>query len=144
MGVVIKDRRTAKCLWVNIEGEGLCFTTDLSARQWESWVRFWVRGRRYEFSIVDGFSAANEMRLSPIEWGFADGFSAADEMHLSPVEWGFKVCMFGCEGEWECSRVWTLKCLIYDHKSSIKNSISTCLYVEKSPGQMFVTQDLEY
>ena len=33
--------------------------------------------------------------------------------------------MFGCEGEWECSRVWTLKWLKYDHKSSIRNSIST-------------------
>ena len=131
MGVVIKDRRTAKCLWVNIEGEGLCFTTDLSARQWESWVRFWVRGCRWE--EMRELSATNEMRLSTVEWGFADGFSAIDEMCLSLVEWGF-----GCEGEWECFGVWTLKCLKYDHKSSIRNSISTWLHVEKSPCQMFV------
>ena len=118
MGVVIKDRRTAKCLWVNIEGEELCFTTDLSARQWESWVRCWVRGYRWE-----------EMRVF-----------CTDEMCLSSVEWGFRVCMFGCEGEWECSgrlsksekwnKSWVcVLCLKYDHKSSIRNLISTWLHV---------------
>ena len=51
--------------------------------------------------------------------------------------------MFGCEGEFSCSGVWTLKCQ-YDHKSSIRNSISTWIHVEKSPYQMVVAQDLEY
>ena len=31
-----------------------------------------------------------------VEW------EVADESLLPPMEWGFGICMFGCEGEWEC------------------------------------------
>ena len=29
-------------------------------------------------------------------------WEVANESLLPPMEWGFGVCMFGCEGEWEC------------------------------------------
>ena len=139
MRVVIKDRRTTKCLWVNIEGEGLCFTTDLSARQWESWVRFWVRGRRWE-----------KMRVFCRWWVFYCRWDAlvSDRVRV----WGIYVWV------WRKVRVfWTLSdsekwnkswvcvlCLKYDHKSSIRNSILTWLHVEKSSHQIFVAQDFKY